>query len=217
MDALAPVIVNLCRRALLCLSCILDQLSLFYEDAFESTPQDLHALQVVVAVVMIPPIWSTSSRYLSTYGIPVGKNNQRSLPPSPLEVPDHVFPALAATRITPFLSAGVKPNKTAPSSPLQSQTKHYPYILPLSRPNASVRVTRRPPPPFLPGGGTIITAESFENTFLRTQPTVSAVDGAFYVSMKDRLGNARTHSSSKRGIGAGVDPSQGDDGVHPPI
>ena len=111
-----PVIVHSCRRALLCLSCVLDQLSLFYEDAFESTPQDLHALQVVVAVVMIPPIWSTSSRYLSTYGIPVGKNNQRSLPPSPLEVPDHVFPALAATWITPFLSAGVKPNKTAPSS-----------------------------------------------------------------------------------------------------
>ncbi|CAN0408050.1 unnamed protein product [Ascophyllum nodosum] len=67
------------------------------------------------------------------------------------------------------------------------------------------------------GGGTINTDENFENAFLRTQPSVSAVDGAFYVSMKDRLGNARTHSSSKRGIGAGVDRSQGDDGVHSPI
>ncbi|CAN0471531.1 unnamed protein product [Ascophyllum nodosum] len=44
-------------------------------------------------------------------------------------------------------------------------------------------------------GGTIITAENFENAFLRTQPSVSAVDRDFYVSMKDRLGNARAHSS----------------------
>ncbi|CAN0356971.1 unnamed protein product [Ascophyllum nodosum] len=31
------------------------------------------------------------------------------------------------------------------------------------------------------GGGTISTAENFENAFLHTQPSVSAVDGAFYV------------------------------------
>ena len=55
VDALAPVIIYVCRRALLCLSCILEQLSLLYEDAFESTPQDLHVLQVVVVVVMISP------------------------------------------------------------------------------------------------------------------------------------------------------------------
>ncbi|CAN0444338.1 unnamed protein product [Ascophyllum nodosum] len=67
------------------------------------------------------------------------------------------------------------------------------------------------------GGGTIITTENFENAFLRTQPSVSAVDRDFYVSMKDRLGNARAHSSSKRGVGVGVDPSQRDDGVHPPV
>ncbi|CAN0421019.1 unnamed protein product [Ascophyllum nodosum] len=62
-----------------------------------------------------------------------------------------------------------------------------------------------------------MTAENFKNAFLRTQPSVSTVDGALYVSMKDRLGNARAHWSSKRGTGADVDPSQGDDGVHPPI
>lgn len=38
-------------------------------------------------------------------------------------------------------------------------------------------------------------AENFDNAFLRTQPSVSAPDRAFYMSMKDRLCEARAHSS----------------------
>lgn len=38
-------------------------------------------------------------------------------------------------------------------------------------------------------------AQNFNNAFLRTQPSVSATDRAFYLSMKDRLCKARAHSS----------------------
>lgn len=38
-------------------------------------------------------------------------------------------------------------------------------------------------------------AENFNNAFHRTQPSVSANDRAFYISMKDRLCKARAHSS----------------------
>lgn len=39
-------------------------------------------------------------------------------------------------------------------------------------------------------------AENFHNAFLRTQPSVSAADREFYISMKDRLCKARAHPSS---------------------
>lgn len=38
-------------------------------------------------------------------------------------------------------------------------------------------------------------AQNFDNAFLRTQPSVSATDRAFYVSMKGRLCKVRAHSS----------------------
>ncbi|CAN0218710.1 unnamed protein product [Ectocarpus sp. 8 AP-2014] len=45
------------------------------------------------------------------------------------------------------------------------------------------------------GAGTVVMATNFDNAFLRTQPSVSATDRAFYVSMKDRLCKARAHPS----------------------
>ncbi|CAB1101477.1 unnamed protein product [Ectocarpus sp. CCAP 1310/34] len=45
------------------------------------------------------------------------------------------------------------------------------------------------------GAGTVVMATNFNNAFLRTQPSVSAADRAFYVSMKDRLCKARAHPS----------------------
>ena len=50
----------------------------------------------------------------------------------------------------------------------------------------------------------MVMAQNFDNAFLRTQPSVSAADRAFYVSMKDRLCKARAHSSE------GPPPSNGD-------
>eukprot|EP00752_Nemacystus_decipiens_P002788 g2604.t1 len=55
------------------------------------------------------------------------------------------------------------------------------------------------------GAGTVVMAQNFDNAFLRTQPSVSATDRAFYVSMKDRLCKARAHSSQ------GPSPPRGDD------
>lgn len=49
-------------------------------------------------------------------------------------------------------------------------------------------------------------AQNFDNAFLRTQPSVSATDRAFYVTMKDRLCKARAHSSET--------PSPGGDNDH---
>eukprot|EP00904_Undaria_pinnatifida_P002630 jgi/Undpi1/12368/HiC_scaffold_5.g02040.m1 len=46
------------------------------------------------------------------------------------------------------------------------------------------------------GAGTVVVAENFDNAFLRTKPSVSAPDRAFYVSMKDRLCKARAHSTA---------------------
>eukprot|EP00903_Cladosiphon_okamuranus_P010657 g10075.t1 len=54
------------------------------------------------------------------------------------------------------------------------------------------------------GAGTVVMAKNFENAFLRTQPSVSTTDRAFYNSMKDRLCKARAHPSSSKG------PSSGD-------
>lgn len=45
------------------------------------------------------------------------------------------------------------------------------------------------------GAGAVVMAQNFDNAFLRTQPSVSAPDRAFYLSMKDRLCKARAHSS----------------------
>ncbi|CAN0247079.1 unnamed protein product [Ectocarpus sp. 12 AP-2014] len=45
------------------------------------------------------------------------------------------------------------------------------------------------------GAGTVVMATNFNNAFLRTQPSVSATDRSFYVSMKDRLCKARAHPS----------------------
>lgn len=45
------------------------------------------------------------------------------------------------------------------------------------------------------GAGTVVMAKNFDNAFLRTQPSVSATDRAFYLLMKDRLCKARAHSS----------------------
>ncbi|CAM9463918.1 unnamed protein product [Pylaiella littoralis] len=45
------------------------------------------------------------------------------------------------------------------------------------------------------GAGTFVMAKNFDNAFLRTQPSVSATDRAFYLLMKDRLCKARAHSS----------------------
>ncbi|CAM9898885.1 unnamed protein product [Ectocarpus sp. 4 AP-2014] len=45
------------------------------------------------------------------------------------------------------------------------------------------------------GAGTVVMASNFDNAFLRTHPSVSATDRAFYVSMKDRLCKARAHPS----------------------
>lgn len=54
------------------------------------------------------------------------------------------------------------------------------------------------------GAGTVVMAQNFDNAFLRTQPSVSTADRAFYVSMKDRLCKARAHSSE------GPSPPSGD-------
>lgn len=56
------------------------------------------------------------------------------------------------------------------------------------------------------GAGTVVMAENFDNAFLRTQPSVSATDRAFYVSMKDRLCKARAHSSEAPPSGGENDP-----------
>ncbi len=48
-------------------------------------------------------------------------------------------------------------------------------------------------------------AQNFENAFLRTQPSVSAKDRAFYISMKDRLCKARAHPSEAPPPGADTD------------
>lgn len=46
------------------------------------------------------------------------------------------------------------------------------------------------------GAGTVVMAQNFENAFLRTKPSVSAVDREFYLNMKDRLCKARAHPAS---------------------
>ncbi|CAM9904646.1 unnamed protein product [Ectocarpus fasciculatus] len=53
------------------------------------------------------------------------------------------------------------------------------------------------------GAGTVVMANNFDNAFFRTQPSVSATDRAFYVSMKDRLCKARAHPSEALPAGGG--------------
>lgn len=57
------------------------------------------------------------------------------------------------------------------------------------------------------GAGTVVMAQNFDNAFLRTQPSVSAADRDFYVSMKDRLCKARAHSSEAPPSGGDIEPA----------